>query len=103
MFLVGYHPTEGYKLFDMKSNKIVISRDVVVDEIRLFDSKKKTISFQEIDLLDEGVIDGSGTDCLKLDRVCRGSKSRHRLLFSPNGKDKSTEKFLLRDCSRFGR
>ena len=26
---------------------------------------------------------------------CRGSKSRHRLLFSPNGKDKSTEKFLI--------
>ena len=42
-----------------------------------------------------GVIGGSGTDCLSWFAKCRGSKSRHRLLFSPNGKDKSTEKFLI--------
>ena len=50
------------------------------------------------------VIGGSGTDCFKAgSRNVAVSKSRHRLLFSPNGKDKSTEKFLKRDCSRFGR
>ncbi|XP_073221582.1 uncharacterized protein [Cicer arietinum] len=32
MLLVGYHPTGGYKLFDVSSKKIVISRDVIVDE-----------------------------------------------------------------------
>ena len=42
MFLVGYHPNGGYKLFDMSSKKIIISRDAVVDELRLFDSKKIT-------------------------------------------------------------
>ena len=41
------------------------------------------------------VIGGNRTDCLKLvSRNVVVSKSRHRLLFSPNGKDKSTEKFL---------
>lgn len=48
MLLVGYHPTGGYKLFDMSSMKIMISRDVIVDEIRTFDSKISAIPVQEI-------------------------------------------------------
>jgi len=50
MLLVGYHPTGGYKLFDMSNKKIVISRDVIVDEFRQFDSRKSVISVQEINL-----------------------------------------------------
>nr|XP_004509502.1 uncharacterized protein LOC101510098 [Cicer arietinum] len=53
MLLVGYHPTGGYKLFDVSSKKIVISRDVIVDEIRQFDSRKTAISVREIDLCHE--------------------------------------------------
>lgn len=32
MILLGYHPTGAYKLYDPRSQKIVISRDVLVDE-----------------------------------------------------------------------
>ena len=32
MILLGYHSTGGYKLFDLKSKQIIISRDVVFDE-----------------------------------------------------------------------
>lgn len=53
LLLVGYHPTGGYKLFDMSSKRIVVSRDVIVDEIRMFDSKISTVSVQEIDLPNE--------------------------------------------------
>ena len=42
------------------------------------------------------MIGGNRTDCFKAgSRNVTVSKSRHRLLFSPNGKDKSTEKFLI--------
>ncbi|WJX18783.1 hypothetical protein P8452_08547 [Trifolium repens] len=37
MILVGYHPTGGYKLYDPMNKCIVISRDVVVDELREWD------------------------------------------------------------------
>jgi hypothetical protein len=33
MILVGYHPTGGYKLYDPVNKCIVISRDVVIDEL----------------------------------------------------------------------
>lgn len=56
LLLVGYHPTRGYKLFDMSSKRIVVSQDVIVDEIRMFDSKISAVSVQEIDLPNE-VID----------------------------------------------
>jgi len=32
LVLIGYHSTGGYKLFDPETNKVFISRDVVVDE-----------------------------------------------------------------------
>ena len=38
----------------MKSKKIVISRDVVVDEVRLFGSRKLTMTGLEINFQDEG-------------------------------------------------
>ena len=42
------------------------------------------------------VIGGSGTDCLTLVRkMSRKQESPPSFLFSPNGKDKSTEKFLI--------
>jgi hypothetical protein len=40
MILVGYHPTGGYKLYDPMNKCIVISRDVVVDELREWDWHK---------------------------------------------------------------
>ena len=56
LLLVGYHPTGGYKLFDMSSKRIVVSRDVIVDEIRTFDSEISTVSIQEIDLPNEVIV-----------------------------------------------
>jgi len=32
MILIGYHPTGAYKLYDPERNKVIISRDVVIDE-----------------------------------------------------------------------
>lgn len=40
MLLVGYHPTGGYKLFDVANNIIVISQYVMVVELRRLDSAK---------------------------------------------------------------
>lgn len=37
MILVGYHSTGGYKLFDPVTKQIVISRDVIVDELKEWD------------------------------------------------------------------
>jgi hypothetical protein len=37
MILVGYHSTGGYKLYDPVNKCIVISRDVVVDELKEWD------------------------------------------------------------------
>lgn len=34
MILVGYHSTGGYKRFDAVNRRIVISRDVVIDEMK---------------------------------------------------------------------
>lgn len=34
MILLGYHPTSGYKLLNPKTMKIVVSRDVKVDELK---------------------------------------------------------------------
>lgn len=34
MILLGYHSTGGYKLFDVANKRIVISRDVVVGELK---------------------------------------------------------------------
>lgn len=34
MILVEYHSTGGYKLFDVVNRRIMISRDVVIDEIK---------------------------------------------------------------------
>jgi hypothetical protein len=32
MILIGYHPTGAYKLYDPVTNKVHISRDVIVNE-----------------------------------------------------------------------
>ena len=37
MILVGYHSPRGYKLFDPENKKIVISRDVIIDEFKEWD------------------------------------------------------------------
>ena len=56
---------------------------------RLLQQEERAILPHE-ELLKTIVIGGSGTDCLTLvSRNVAVSKSRHRLLFSPNGKDKS--------------
>ena len=34
MILVGYHSTGGYKLYDPINNNVVISRDVIIDELK---------------------------------------------------------------------
>jgi hypothetical protein len=34
MVLIGYHSTGGYKLLDPITRQIVISRDVIVDELK---------------------------------------------------------------------
>ncbi|GAU51256.1 hypothetical protein TSUD_412480, partial [Trifolium subterraneum] len=54
MVLVGYHLTGGYKLYDPISKSIVISRDVIVDEMKEWDwcsNKKKdsvSIMFDDV-------------------------------------------------------
>ena len=40
MILVGYHSTGGYKLFDPVNKKIVISRDMIIDELKELDYTK---------------------------------------------------------------
>ena len=47
MLLVGYHSIGGYNLFDMSSKKIVISQDVVMDELKLFENRKKAYKLQK--------------------------------------------------------
>jgi len=38
--MIGYHPTGGYKLFDLKTGKATVSRDVVVDETAIADASE---------------------------------------------------------------
>lgn len=37
MVLIGYHSIGGYKLFDLVSKHIMISRDVMIDEMKYWD------------------------------------------------------------------
>ena len=37
MFLIGYHLTGGYKLFDPVNKKVVISRDMIIYELKEWD------------------------------------------------------------------
>ena len=37
MILIGYHSTGGYKLFDPMNKQVVISRDVIIDELKEWD------------------------------------------------------------------
>jgi len=34
MILIGYHPTGAYKLYDPRMRKVVISRDVLINETK---------------------------------------------------------------------
>ena len=34
MILIGYHPTSAYKLYDPRMRKVVISKDVLIDETK---------------------------------------------------------------------
>ena len=34
MILIGYHPNGVYKLYDLRKRKVVISRDVLIDETK---------------------------------------------------------------------
>lgn len=47
LILIGYHPTGAYKLYDPVQKKVLISRDVVVDESATWDwNKPKPTSVQ---------------------------------------------------------
>jgi hypothetical protein len=37
MMLIGYYSTRGYKLFDPVNKQVVISRDVIIDELKEWD------------------------------------------------------------------
>lgn len=37
MILIGYYSTGGYKLFDPVNKQVVISRDVIIDELKEWD------------------------------------------------------------------
>ncbi|MCI38011.1 copia-type reverse transcriptase-like protein, partial [Trifolium medium] len=56
MILIGYHSTGGYKLYDPINKIIVISRDVVIDELKEWDwntnEKKNSVSVM-IDEIEE--------------------------------------------------
>ena len=41
MILVGYHVTDGYKIFEQKIGQVVVIRNVVVDEIANWNWEKK--------------------------------------------------------------
>ena len=38
--MIGYHPTRGYKLFDPKTGKAIVRRDVVMDETSVLDKNE---------------------------------------------------------------
>lgn len=42
MILVGYHSSGGYKLFDPVNKQVVISKVVIVDELKEWDWNKNT-------------------------------------------------------------
>lgn len=35
--MIGYHSTDGYKLFDPLNMQVVINRDVIIDELKEWD------------------------------------------------------------------
>lgn len=37
MILIGYHSTSGYKRFDPLNKQVMISRDVIIDELKEWD------------------------------------------------------------------
>ena len=37
MILIGYHSNGGYKMFDPVNKQVVISRDVIIDELKEWD------------------------------------------------------------------
>jgi len=39
LLLIGFYSTGGYKLFDPNTGKVIVSRDVVVDEVAEWDEK----------------------------------------------------------------
>ena len=48
--LVGYHSTGGYKLFDPVNKKIVINRDMIIDELKEWDCIKEESNYHEYGL-----------------------------------------------------
>src|ERR1051325_6502814 len=60
MLLVGYHSTSAYKLYYPETNKVEISRDVVVKESKVWDwSKSQPTSYVEINSEDETEVESS--------------------------------------------
>ncbi|CAJ2647569.1 unnamed protein product [Trifolium pratense] len=53
MILVGYHSTGGYKLYDPTNNNVVVSRDVVIDEMKEWDWHTKEKRNSTSIMLDE--------------------------------------------------
>jgi hypothetical protein len=37
MILIGYHSIGSYKLFDLVNKQVVISRDMIIDELKEWD------------------------------------------------------------------
>lgn len=48
MILIDYHPTGAYILYDPEINKVVISRDVVIDESKEWSWKQDSTSNQAL-------------------------------------------------------
>ena len=53
MILVGYHSTGGYKLFDPVNKHIIISRDVIIDELKEWDWTENVKKYSVRILLEE--------------------------------------------------
>lgn len=54
LILVGYHPTGAYRLYDPKKKRIVMSRDVIVDESAIFNWEN--VDANQINQTDDVVI-----------------------------------------------
>ena len=63
MLLVGYHSTSAYKLYCPETNKVEVSRDVVVKESEAWDwNKSQPTSDAVITSEDESEVEGSGKE-----------------------------------------
>ncbi|GAU49301.1 hypothetical protein TSUD_367130 [Trifolium subterraneum] len=72
MILVGYHPTGGYKLYDPVNKSVVVSRDVVIDEMKELDCnmhEKKSSTSVMLEELEESKVAVPETDMRRSTRT----------------------------------